>query len=156
MRPALLLLLLAPAAAAQTTPVDGDPSDLAAFVGEWVGGYECEDTGRSGTVVFRLAPGADSVRAVVLMTPRPTEADPVPATIPLAVHHVAVTGRSFRGSLERYDDPEWGVELEAEFGGALAHDDHVEGYFRAAGTQIDTAPFCGRWWATRMADTPAP
>ena len=65
--------------AAQTAaPVTADPADLAAFVGEWAGGYVGEDSGRQGTVVFRLAATGDSVRALVLMVPRPTADDPMP------------------------------------------------------------------------------
>ncbi len=150
-----LALLAGPLALAQTStpaPVDGDPADLAAFVGEWVGGYTCAETGRRGTLVFRVVAGEDSVRAVVLMIPRATEDDLVPEAIPLAVHRVEVTGRSLRGVLARYDDPEWEIPLETSFGGTLAGGDHIEGYFRADGTQIDTIPQAGRWWATRAAD----
>ncbi len=143
------------ASSAQTAvPVGGDRGDVDRLAGTWVGEYACEETGRHGTVVFRLEVGADSVQATVLMTPRATDAVPVPAAIPLRVHAVEVTGRSFRGSLDRYDDPEWDLLLETEFGGALATDDHIEGYFRAEGTQVDTTPQCGRWWATRAADIP--
>ena len=153
---ALALLATLPALAQTSTlaPIDGDPAEIAQFAGEWVGGYTCDETGRHGTLVFRLAAGADSVRAAVLMIPRATGEALVPPAIPLAVHRVAVEGRSIRGSLERYEDPEWHVPLETEFGGALAREDHIEGYFRAVGTQIDTVPQCGRWWATRAADPP--
>ena len=143
------------AAAAQTAvPVEGRRADIDLLAGTWVGAYDCEETGRHGTVVFRLQAGADSVWATVLMTPRPTDAVPAPAAIPLRVHAVEVTGRSFRGSLDRYEDPEWDLPLETEFGGALATDDHIEGYFRAEGAQVDTVPQCGRWWATRAPDVP--
>ena len=148
---------LVPTPRAQTSapaPVEGGAADLARFAGEWVGGYTCAETGRHGTIVFRLASGADSVRAVVLMIPRATEDDLVPQAVPLAVHHVEVTGRSLRGVLARYDDPEWEIPLETSFGGALARDGHIEGYFRADGTQIDTVPQVGRWWATRASDRP--
>ena len=156
-RLAFLVALAASALAprAQTAaPIEGDRDDVDRLAGEWVGAYDCEDTGRHGTVVFRLQPGADSVWATVLMTPRATEASPAPASVPLRVHAVEVTGRSFRGSLEGYADPQWDLPLETEFGGALATDDHIEGYFRTQGTQIDTVPQCGRWWATRAADVP--
>ncbi len=148
-------VLAAPLVLAQTpTPVEADPADLARFAGEWVGGYTCAETGRHGTIVFRLVAGADSVRAVVLMVPRATEEDLVPEAVPLAVHRVEVSGRSLRGVLARYDDPEWEIPLETSFGGTLAREDHIEGYFRADGTRIDTIPQAGRWWATRAADRP--
>ena len=153
----VLALVFGPLAAAQTSspaPVEGEAADLARFAGEWVGGYTCAETGRHGTIVFRLVAGDDSVRAVVLMIPRATEDDLVPEAVPLAVHRVEVTGRSLRGVLARYDDPEWEIPLETSFGGVLEHNGHIEGYFRADGTQIDTVPQVGRWWATRATDRP--
>ena len=153
----VLALVVGPLAAAQTSapaPVEGEAADLARFAGEWVGGYTCAETGRHGTIVFRLVAGDDSVRAAVLMIPRATEDDLVPEAIPLAVHRVEVTGRSLRGVLARYDDPEWEIPLETSFGGVLERNGHIEGYFRADGTQIDTVPQVGRWWATRATDRP--
>lgn len=151
----LVLALAAPAALAQTSaPIDGESADLAAFAGEWVGGYTCSETGRHGTIVFRLVAGADSVRAVVLMTPRATEDDLVPEAVPLAVHRVEVTGRTLHGVLARYDDPEWEIPLETHFRATLGDDGQIEGSFRADGTRIDTVPQVGRWWATRATDRP--
>lgn len=158
MRPLIALLLAtATSVAAQPgAPVTGDRADLDRFVGEWVGGYSCEETGRRGSLSFRLAAGADSVEATVLMVPRPSEAAPVPDPVPLTVHAVEISGRSFRGVLDRYEDPELHIPLETTFGGALAEADRIEGYFHAEGTRIDTVPQCGRWWATRVADAPVP
>ena len=150
-----LAVAAASAAAAQTpAPVEGEPADLAAFAGEWVGGYTCDETGRHGTVVFRLVAGEDSARAVVLMVPRATEDDLFPAAVPLAVHRVEVTGRTLRGVLARYDDPEWDLPLETHFQATLGDDGQIEGTFRADGTRIDTIPQRGRWWATRATDRP--
>lgn len=154
---AALALLVGPAALAQRpapAPIDGDSADLAQFAGEWVGGYACEETGRHGTLVFRLVAGADSVRAVVLMTPRATEDTLLPASIPLAVHRVEVLGPMLRGVLARYDDPEWGIPLVTSFEGTIEREDRIEGTFRADGAQIDTIPLEGRWWATRTAEWP--
>ena len=150
-----LAVLASPAASSQTpAPVDGEPGDLAPFVGEWVGGYACDETGRHGTVVFRLAPGADTVRAVVLMIPRAVEGDPIPTIVPIAVHHVEVSGGTLRGVLSRYDDPEWGLPLETTFTGTVDDQGRIEGGFRADGTRVDTVPQQGRWWAVRVADRP--
>ena len=156
---AALLLTASASVAAQPgppAPVDGERADLDRFVGEWAGGYECEETGRRGTLEFRLAAGADSVEAAVWMIPHAAPGAPRPAPVPLAVHAVEVRGRSFRGVLDRYEDPELHLPLETAFGGALAAPDRIEGYFHAEGTRIDTVPQCGRWWATRVADTAAP
>ncbi len=145
-------LVVSATTTAQSAPVEGERAAIDRFAGEWVGSYECPETGRSGTLLFRLAAGADSVAATVWMVPRATDANPAPDAIPLTVHHVAIEGPSFWGSLERYDDPEWELPLDTEFGGVLTGDGYVEGYFRSAGTRIDTVPQCGRWWATRTDD----
>lgn len=154
----VLLAALAAGALALTAqtavPVGGDRSCVDRLAGTWVGQGACEDTGRHGTVEFRLQAGAESAWATVLMTPHATDAVPAPAAVPLRVHAIEVTGRSFWGSLDRYDDPEWRLPLETEFGGALATDGRVEGYFRSEDTQAGTVRQCGRWWATRSADTP--
>ena len=149
----LLVLFAAPAALSQTSvPVEGDRADLGRFVGEWVGSYESTETGRQGTIVFRLVAGDDSARAVVLMVPRGTEANLLPKPVPLAVHRIEITGRLLRGLLARYDDPEWELPLETSFSGALGDDGRLEGVFRATGTRIDTVPQDGRWWATKTSD----
>ena len=151
------VLLGASAVTAQTSPsvpIDGDHADLDRFAGEWVGGYTSAETGRQGTLVFRLVAGDDSVRAVVLMTPRATEDDLVPEAVPLAVHRVEITGRTLNGVLARYDDPEWELPLETSFSGTLDRNGHIEGSFRAVGTRIDTIPQTGHWWATRASDGP--
>lgn len=162
MRRLLAVLLVLPLAtglplAAQTTPapIEGERADVDRLAGDWVGGYDCDATGRHGTVVVRLAAGADSVEAVVLMVPRARDGDLVPAPIPLALHRVTVNGRSFRGVLARYEDPEWGLPLETEFGGLLKPDGTIEGTFRAVGTRIDTMPQVGRWWARRASEPQA-
>ncbi len=154
---AVLVLAVASAAAAQPAPpapVDGDPAALDRFAGEWVGSYASSGTGRHGSLVFRLAAGADSARAVVLMTPRSTETDPAPTAVPLVVRHIEVAGESLRGTLARYDDPEWELPLDTSFGATLTDDGRLEGAFRAAGVQVDTVPQVGQWWATRVADPP--
>lgn len=156
-RLAALLCLLPLAVAAQTmpAPIEGERADIDRFAGDWVGGYDCDETGRHGTLVVRLAAGADSVEAVVLMVPRATAEDLVPEAIPLTLHRVTVEGRGFRGVLARYEDPEWHLPLETEFGGILRPDGSIEGYFRATGTRVDTMPQVGRWWARRASEPQA-
>lgn len=152
-----LALLLPLAVAAQTAPapIEGARADIDRLAGDWVGGYDGIETGRHGAILFRLAAGADSAEAVVLMVPRATEDDLVPAAIPLALHRIAVEGSGFSGVLARYHDPEWGFPLETEFGGVLRPDGSLEGFFRAVGTRIDTTPGVGRWWARRATEPQA-
>ena len=68
-----LVLLLALAACSSTpapVPVAGKTGDLQQLAGEWEGEYSSEATGRSGTIVFKLAPGEDHAHGDVLMIPR--------------------------------------------------------------------------------------
>lgn len=147
--------LAAPAVAQTPAPVEGDRVDLDRFVGAWVGGYTCEETGRHGTVVFQLAAGADTVEAAVLMIPR-AGGGRQPAAVPLALHRVVVEGRTLRGVLARYDDPEWDLPLETGFVGRLSPGgEAIEGTFRATGTTVDTIPQVGRWWARRASEAAA-
>lgn len=144
----LLLVLALPLAAQETVPVDGHAHDVATLEGTWTGGYDCEDTGRSGTLSFDLAPGARSATARLVMVPRPTEADPTPAPIVLALHLVDVDGDRIRGSLAPYDDPEWDLPLDTRFEGVRSGD-RLEGTFLSLPTAIDTLPAGGQWWAVR-------
>ena len=50
--------------------VTGTPVELQSLTGEWSGEYHADGGGRQGTVVFKLAAGADSATGDVLMFPR--------------------------------------------------------------------------------------
>ena len=102
--------------AATTTeiPVRGEPTSMTALVGEWDGSYTSRDTGRSGSIWFKLTPGEDHAHGDVLMTPRDAEPyrhyDPqsrldsarVPLTEFLTIRFVVVRNGDLRGELEPY------------------------------------------------------
>src|SRR5437867_4755794 len=61
--------LAACAAPSTPVPVVGAPSDVAQLAGEWEGQYSSVETGRSGSIFFHIASGADSSHGDVLMDP---------------------------------------------------------------------------------------
>src|SRR5262249_31322837 len=56
-------------------PVAGTPAGLSALAGQWNGEYHANGGGRQGTVVFKLAAGADTASGEVLMFPRELATD---------------------------------------------------------------------------------
>jgi len=145
----LAALPLAPRVHAQDEPIPlhGDSTELGALVGNWVGGYEGEGTGRSGTVAFRFVPGADTAYGHVVMLPG-TDAGPEARPVVLALHFVQVAGGAVEGSLDRYNDPQFGTELETRFRGTISAN-RIEGVYEATGAADDTVPQRGHWWAER-------
>ena len=146
--------------AATTTeiPVRGEPTSMTALVGEWDGGYTSRDTGRSGSIWFKLTPGEDHAHGDVLMTPRDAEPyrryDPqsrldsarVPMTEFLTIRFVVVRNGELRGELEPYWDPEWRCQAITTFTGNLA-DDRLRGTFV---TELGSGGHArGEWHATR-------
>jgi hypothetical protein len=155
---AFAALLAGAAAAQETVRVDGGDADRAHLEGTWDGAYASEETGRSGTLLFTLGPGAESAVATLEMMPRATPETPSPEPILLALHIVEVAASgvpgelTVRGALAPYDDPEWGLPLETHFTGTLL-DGRIEGTFASLPTTVDSIPTSGRWWATRRPDT---
>lgn len=69
--PGLIVLLAAAGCASNRAPVPvtGERAELAAMAGRWEGWYRSDETGRSGSIVFRLTAGGDSAAGDVVMTP---------------------------------------------------------------------------------------
>ena len=74
LQPFGLCVLAACTSPGTVVPVIGDAT---ALVGEWMGSYSSDETGRTGSMVFTLAAGSDSAFGDVVMVPQ-TE-DPTPA-----------------------------------------------------------------------------
>jgi len=151
----LLLAALALPALAQPgvgvpSLIEGDAADVAHLGGAWVGAYELADTGEVGTL--RIDVDAEGAWAVVTLLPPSDGA--VPTAVRLAVHHLQVEGGQLRGSLARFQDPAWDIEIETTVGGTLGPGDRLEGHFLSDGTTVDTIRRGGRWWAVRAADRP--
>ncbi len=135
-------------------------AELASLVGEWVGEYSSAESGRSGSIVFKLAAGADSATGDVVMTPRggsePLSANEPPGggairptPQPLRIRFVRLESGAVSGTLEPYRDPDLGILLSTVFTGTL-DGDSIRGTFTTSGGELSRAQR-GEWHATRRA-----
>lgn len=160
MRASLWALALAVGCAGNPAPVpvEGSPDDVRGLAGEWFGEYEGPETGRSGSIIFRLAAGRDTASGDVVMTPRGSSASlhpmhprdvPEPAggsAAVLGIRFVSVSGGRIAGALEPYHDPRCDCERVTTFTGQL-RGDTIAGEFETAGSGMRTTH--GRWRVTR-------
>ena len=141
-------------------PVDASPSSLNALVGEWDGRYTGADTGRGGSLWFKLVAGDDHAHGDVLMIPRgrrepyyryppsgwPLAGQPADVTHLLAIQFVHAADGRLDGRLEPYWDPDCPCEAVTTFRGRLLGD-RIEGTFN---TRLRIAGEAnGRWVADR-------
>jgi hypothetical protein len=108
-------------------PVAGDVQVLA---GEWEGSYSSVETGRSGSIVFRLKAGTDSAFGDVVMVPARADLPPAGAA-PVAdqpmrqmprvinISFVRCAEGDVTGLLEPYQDPDTGQRIFTRFQGRL-------------------------------------
>lgn len=145
-------------ATAPSVQVLAQRADLASLVGDWVGEYSSAESGRSGSIVFNLAAGADSAAGDVVMTPRGS-GEPLSANVPpgggamrptpqpLRIRFVRLESGAVSGTLEPYRDPELGILLSTVFTGTL-DGDQIRGTFTTSGGELSRAQH-GEWHATR-------
>lgn len=138
-------------------PVRAEPGALAALAGNWAGSYQGDQTGRSGSITFRVSERGDSAFGDVLMVP----ADgvlPHPVDAPaehltharspqmLSIAWVALADDRVRGTLEPYVAPDCQCRVVTTFTGAVAGD-------RVSGTFVtrtaDGVEQTGRWRVSR-------
>lgn len=147
------MLLLAGAGCASNpapVPVTGERAELTAMAGRWEGWYRSDETGRSGSIVFRLTAGGDSAAGDVLMTPagggnlvpRIEDASgraPQPADLSklLSISFVRLRGERVSGVMEPYTAPDCGCEVRTVFRGQ-ARGDTISGTFRTDATGLRT------------------
>lgn len=154
----LTLPLVAGACARNPAPVPLY-GDAAALAGEWQGQYTSDESGRAGSIAFRLEAGRDTAYGDVLMfVPRSAQEAPSfypagtlqpspPDARPLRIRFVEVEAGRLRGRLDAYPDPTCGCTVETVFEGQL-QGDVIAGTFttrRLDGTQ----PQRGRWRVRR-------
>lgn len=142
-------------------PVVGDEAGLGQLTGEWGGEYRGETSGRSGSIVFKLAAGADTAFGDVVMIPRqrresrlpvqdPSTGLPTPRTPEvLSIAFVRAQDGGLSGSLNLYRDPDCDCLLITRFQGRI-RGDVIEGTFTSmpaegGPTQMQT----GTWKVTR-------
>lgn len=163
MRNRLALLMAAAALAGchirpTPVPVQAEPEVLASLAGEWVGTYEGAESGRSGTITFRITEKGDSAFGDVMMVtsggalPRPVDAPAehlrhAGSPQMLSIAFVALSGRRVRGTLEPYIAPDCRCRVNTTFTGTLSGD-IVNGTFvtRTADGMEQT----GRWRVSRQ------
>jgi hypothetical protein len=146
-------MVLAAASACATitgrVPIEG-PS-VAQLIGDWEGSYSSRETGRSGTIMFRLHALDDTAQGTVFMESKPSD-DPMntgtvrvpesartPASTPLYIRFVVVRDTEIRGVLEPYRDPQCGCLLKTEFIGRI-EGNAIEGTFRSEGEGFHHLP----------------
>ena len=153
------LVLFGTGCAYQATPVPVT-GDIALLEGEWEGGYASQETGRTGSILFRLAAGTDSAFGDVVMVPArsdPVRIPTVPERMPdagpkaarvLAISFVRCEDGNVTGRLEPYDDPETGERVLTTFEGRLLRK-HFEGtfssFYETSGRRIS-----GTWSVQRV------
>ena len=129
--------------AGRPIPLVGYEQDVADLAGEWVGGYE--GSRRHGVVAFQLTTRQDTALGYVVMIPHAAPGVP-PRPVTLSVHFVWVEGGRVEGRMDRYTDPELGIELETRFFGRLIGG-RLVGSYEAVGVDVDTVLQSGWWWA---------
>ncbi len=149
-------------------PISGDAETIGFLAGEWSGTYESRDTGRNGSIYFRLSAGADTAQGEVLMAPsydayarvedlRPGDPDPLPAIKAppvVTIRFVRAGGEWIYGELDEYRDPVTGALLQTTFSGRI-DGERIHGQFESApvGTAVVSL---GTWSADRSGPPPRP
>lgn len=136
----LTLGLGACATAPAPVPVVGDTADLGKLSGEWGGEYQGETSGRSGSIVFKLAAGADTAFGDVVMISHERRASRLPVQDPsaglpvartpevLSIAFVRAADGGLSGRLAPYRDPDCDCMLITRFEGRF-RGDVIEGTF---------------------------
>lgn len=125
---AIALLGAACSANPPPVPVFGQAEDRATLTGEWFGEYWSAETGRNGSILFRLDEGADSAAGDVLMIPagRAEQHHHAGGIHPqsefITIRFVRIQAGRVRGQLDIYRDPECGCRLDTSFEGTLQAD----------------------------------
>jgi hypothetical protein len=113
-------------------PLHGSTSELALLHGEWTGTYSGNETGRVGSILFRIEADSTQARGDVLMIPQPPQAartgSQPAAPEPLAITFVHVAAGRITGRLDTYRDPACGCTVVTTFHGVV-RDATIEGTF---------------------------
>jgi hypothetical protein len=162
---AALLLLAGCAGNPSPVPVLGAASDVRALAGEWAGEYRSPETGRTGSITFKLAAGRDTAFGDVLMVPKggfPQATEPgMPETRArdnpqiLTIRFVHVRDRMVSGTILPYLSPDCECWLETRFRGEL-QGDRITGDFISHNSDNAHLVQRGTWWAKRVGQIAEP
>ena len=153
-----MMTLAAVGCAANPDPVPlvASPGAVSRLAGEWRGSFESDQSGRAGSILFRIEAGSDTAHGDVLMVPgqmnapRPSIYEmPAPGVEPalLRVRFVQVASDVVRGELAEYRDPQCGCRLRTTFEGTVRGDE-ISGTFTSV--HLETAlRQVGRWRVER-------
>lgn len=130
---AAVAFLIACGGSQAPVPMVGQEADVSQLAGEWFGEYSSAESGRSGSISFKLTAGSDTATGDVIMSPRYNarpqagQAQPTgpatPGTIQaLTINFVRVTGGQVSGSLAPYTDPTCSCTLRTTFMGRVRGD----------------------------------
>lgn len=143
----------------EPVPVVGDPVELGRLAGEWGGEYQGTTSGRSGSIVFKLAAGADTAFGDVVMIPRERRESRLPVQDPsaglptsrtpevLSIAFVRATDGGLSGRLTPYRDPDCDCMLHTQFQGRF-RGDVIEGTFTSTPAE-GGATSTGTWKVKR-------
>ena len=151
---------------APAIPIEGSAADVSAFAGEWAGDFWSKETGRRGTIRFRLAEQADSGRGELEITfspalsllrnaagadPKSEQPEPErsrPCTV-IGITVVRIESDSVRGTTASYWDPDCDCEARSTFEGKRSGA-RIEGKFSTIRASSDRRILEGRWQVDRQ------
>jgi hypothetical protein len=127
--PCFLVLAAAVGCRATVAPVPVEGT-IERLVGEWSGDYFNTDSGRRGSILFRLEAGKDTAQGDVLLTPNAAYSAPPKADEPwwktssqlLRISFVRCDVDAVSGWMKPYPDPETGELTYTEFTGVIQRD----------------------------------
>lgn len=157
------MLLPGCAMRAPKTEVTADDFDLSPLVGQWVGEYNSQSTGRAGDISFVLRAGEVSAYGRIEMVAREPENVIVPTDRPmvngrvtapprrvLTIHFVRKEGRRVVGLLDPYIDPDCACRVTTTFDGGFTDGHTIEGtYITTTNSELVHIPTGGQWKVTR-------
>ena len=139
-------------------PVTGAPADVNALVGEWAGEYRSPESGRSGSILFKLAPGRDTANGDIVMVNRETgmSADDAvqvalarqAANQVLKIRFVRVSGPTVHGTIDPYPSPDCNCQLATVFTGEIKGN-RIEGTYRTVQSGPESVVQQGTWWVAK-------
>ena len=137
-------------------PVVGQEADVTRLTGEWFGEYSSAESGRSGSITFKLIAGSDTATGDVVMSPHwrqmgPTGPTPPTAIQTLTINFVRVTGGQVSGPLAPYTDATCGCSLHTTFVGRLRADTLAGTYTSVQEQSRDVQR--GQWRVVRQQPT---